>query len=78
MKYNKWDTVVISEEYKGFFFEIGDRVEIERFFGEDAYVVKGDKTTSAIVLEKDLRPYDPLDEYDDMYCDTCGGTACLC
>lgn len=78
MKYNVDELAVISEEYKGFFFEIGDRVTIERIFTSDAYVVTGDKTTSAIVLEKDLRKHDAIDEYDDMYCDTCGGTSCLC
>lgn len=78
MEYAIGETAIISEEYKGFFFEIGDRVTIERLFGNDAYVVTGDQTTSAIVLVKDLRKHDAIDEYDDMYCDTCGGTACLC
>ena len=29
-------------------------------------------------LIEDLEVNDPIKDYEDMYCDTCGGTACHC
>lgn len=68
---------------------IGQRVRHPKFgFGEVWHLVsteeaevKFDKFEGMDRLKKiqinDLS-YDGIDEYEDMYCDDCGGTACNC
>lgn len=59
-------------------FKSGERVTIIREFPKGKFLVQDRDGKEDIVLEENLREYDSIDEYDDMYCDICGGTACHC
>lgn len=59
-------------------FKSGERVTIIDEFPLDKYLVENKEGKRDIVLDEHLRGYSPIDEYDDMYCETCGGTACMC
>lgn len=75
--YESGEKVVIAKNKTYHPFSIGDRVEVIVKIGDKCYLIeKGFEMR--IVQEEDLRSYDAIDEYDDMYCDTCGGTACMC
>lgn len=71
------EKVVIAKKRTYHPFSIGDRVEVVEKIGDTCYLVEKD-FEERIVQEEDLRSYDSIDEYDDMYCDTCGGTGCMC
>lgn len=79
MTYSIGDTIVIEKERDSHNFETGDRVIVIQVFQMDKkYKVEDKNYKEGMVYEEDVRQYDSIDEYDDMYCDTCGGTACLC
>lgn len=59
-------------------FQSGERVTILREFPRDKYLVENKDGQQDVVLDEHIRGYSPTDEYDDMYCTTCGGTACGC
>jgi hypothetical protein len=71
-------------------FKKGDRVKHPSWgFGTafedsriDSTLVEFDKNTDygdiVEVSTSLLRHQTPIEEYEEMYCDTCGGTACHC
>lgn len=59
-------------------FKSGERVTIIAEYPKDKFLVENESGKQDIVLEEHLRGYDAIDEYEDMYCKKCGGTACMC
>lgn len=59
-------------------FKSGERVTVIREFPNGKFLVENENGKEDVVLEEHLRGYSAIDEYEDMYCDRCGGTACHC
>lgn len=45
---------------------------------EDLKVTENEYGSSDELKVYDVRLKTSIDEYEDMYCDECGGTACIC
>lgn len=74
--YKSGDKIVLTTVKTYHSFSIEDRGEILEVIG-NCYLIESNYE-ERIVKEEDIRHYDGCDEYDDMYCDICGGTACMC
>lgn len=72
------DLMVIDGVSDFHIFKSGERVTVVREFPNDKFWVMNEDGKEDIVLEEHLRAYTSIDDYEDMYCDTCGGTACHC
>lgn len=75
---NTDDLMVIDGTSDFHIFKSGERVTVIREFPNGKFLVMNDNGVEDIVLEEHLRAYTPIDEYEDMYCVDCGGTACMC
>jgi hypothetical protein len=75
--FNYQDKIVITTVKFYHSFSVGDRGEVLERIGENCYLIESNNE-ERIVKAEDIRSYDSIDEYDDMYCDVCGGTACMC
>lgn len=76
----EFDDIVIIDTSECEIFKNGERVEVLRCYPrKKRYLVQSvNNNRRGIADEEDLRHYSAIDEYDDMYCDHCGGTACHC
>lgn len=70
-------------------FKEGDRVRhehddslgsgrVEEVWDNNKVVVDFKNGPTMTVDVKDIRYETSIEEYEDMYCETCGGTACMC
>lgn len=77
---NEIAVLEISPDYVPCSYSEGERVEIQRVIHKTSYLIAPkDNFSETFIVEEDiLRKHNALDEYEDMYCENCGGTACNC